>query len=244
MAGGGAPLLEAIGLSKRYVDGPTEVQVLDGLDLRITAGERVAIVGESGIGKSTLLHLLGALDRPSGGRLMVNGTDVFAQDEEALAAFRNREIGFVFQFHQLLPDFTALENVMLPALIARDPAGPARARARDLLARVGLSERCAHRPGELSGGEQQRVAVARSVMRQPKLLLADEPTGNLDPETGERVTNVLLDLNREVGAALVVVTHNDRLAAAMEHTLRLEAGRVHDETVTATRRGGVGGGIG
>ena len=233
MSGGEGQLVEAVGLSKRYVDGPTEVQVLDGLDLVIRAGERVAIVGESGIGKSTLLHLLGTLDRPSGGQLRVNGVDVFALDEERLASFRNREIGFVFQFHQLLPDFTALENVMLPALIGRESLGAARHRARDLLGRVGLAERVMHRPGELSGGEQQRVAVARAVMQRPRLLLADEPTGNLDPETGARVTNVLLDLNREVGSALVVVTHNDRFAASMERTLRLAGGRVHEESSAA-----------
>jgi lipoprotein-releasing system ATP-binding protein len=229
MPGAGGHLVEATGLSKRYVDGPAEVQVLHGLDLTIEAGERVAIVGESGVGKSTLLHILGTLDRPTGGNLVVSGVDVFAQDEESLARFRNQQIGFVFQFHQLLPDFTALENVMLPALIGRVSSGEARARAHDLLERVGLGDRVEHRPGELSGGEQQRVAVARSVMRRPRLLLADEPTGSLDPETGERVTNVLLDLNREVGAALVVVTHNDRLAGAMERTLRLDHGRVHDE---------------
>jgi lipoprotein-releasing system ATP-binding protein len=234
MSGGEDQLVEAVGLSKRYVDGPTEVQVLDGLDLVIRAGERVAIVGESGIGKSTLLHLLGTLDRPSSGRLLVNGVDVFALDEESLASFRNREIGFVFQFHQLLPDFTALENVMLPALIGRTSWAAARTRACDLLARVGLADRVEHRPGELSGGEQQRVAVARAVMQRPRLLLADEPTGNLDPETGARVTNVLLDLNREVGSALVVVTHNDRFAAAMERTLRLAGGRIHDESALAS----------
>jgi len=239
MPSAGAHLVEATGLSKRYVDGPTEVQVLDGLDLVIDAGERVAIVGESGVGKSTLLHLLGTLDRPTGGRLLVNDVDVFAQDEERLSAFRNREIGFVFQFHQLLGDFTALENVMLPALIAREPSSAARARARELLARVGLGERMDHRPGELSGGEQQRVAVARAVVRRPRLLLADEPTGNLDPDTGERVTSVLLELNREVGSALVVVTHNDRLAAAMERTLRLAGGRVHEEAIRpVVRQGG------
>jgi lipoprotein-releasing system ATP-binding protein len=232
--------VEAYGLAKRYVDGPTEVQVLADLDLTIGAGERVAIVGESGVGKSTLLHLLGALDRPTAGRLVVNGTDVFAQDEAGLAAFRNREIGFVFQFHQLLPDFTALENVMLPALIGRMPPGTARGRAEELLARVGLADRVHHRPGELSGGEQQRVAVARAVVRSPRLLLADEPTGNLDPETGERVTRLLLDLNRDAGSALVVVTHNDRLATAMGRRLRLEAGRVHAEGgARVDRQGGV-----
>jgi lipoprotein-releasing system ATP-binding protein len=229
MQGAGAPLVEATGLSKRYVDGPSEVQVLDGLDLTIASGERVAVVGESGVGKSTLLHILGTLDRPSGGRLVVSGVDVFVQDEERLAAFRNREIGFVFQFHQLLPDFTALENVMLPALIARESRRDARDRARDLLGRVGLAEREGHRPGELSGGEQQRVAVARAVMRRPRLLCADEPTGNLDPATGERVTSVLLDLNRDVGSALVVVTHNAHLANAMGRTLRLAGGRVHED---------------
>jgi len=239
MSSAGAHLVEATGLSKRYVDGPTEVQVLDDLDLAIDPGERVAIVGESGIGKSTLLHILGTLDRPTGGKVVVNGVDVFAQDEESLAAFRNREIGFVFQFHQLLPDFTAVENVMLPALIARESSSSARARAMELLGRVGLAERAEHRPGEMSGGEQQRVAVARAVIRGPRLLLADEPTGNLDPETGERVTNVLLDLNREVGSALVVVTHNDRLAAAMARTLRLAGGRLHEESVRpVVRQGG------
>ena len=233
MSSAGAHLVEATGLSKRYVDGPTEVQVLEDLDLAIDAGERVAIVGESGIGKSTLLHILGTLDRPTGGRVVVNGVDVFAQDEERLSAFRNREIGFVFQFHQLLADFTAVENVMLPALIARESGGSARKRAHELLARVGLAERAEHRPGEMSGGEQQRVAVARAVMRNPRLLLADEPTGNLDPETGERVTNMLLELNHEVGSALVVVTHNDRLASEMGRTLRLAGGRVHDQGGTA-----------
>jgi lipoprotein-releasing system ATP-binding protein len=238
MPGAGAHLVEATGLSKRYVDGPSEVQVLDGLDLTLDAGERVAIVGESGVGKSTLLHILGTLDVPTGGRLVVNGVDVFTLDEEGLAAFRNREIGFVFQFHQLLPDFTALENVMMPALIARRAVRTARDHARELLARVGLADRVAHRPGELSGGEQQRVAVARAVMQRPKLLLADEPTGNLDPDTGEHVTGMLLDLNREVGSTLVVVTHNDRLAGAMGRTLRLDHGRVHEEPKRSAVRQG------
>src|SRR6476469_8166477 len=239
MSSAGAHLVEATGLSKRYVDGPTQVQVLEELDLAIDAGERVAIIGESGIGQSTLLHILGTLDRPSGGKVVVNGVDVFAQDEERLSAFRNREIGFVFQFHQLLADFTAVENVMLPALIARESGSAARKRAHELLARVGLAERAEHRPGETSGVEQQRVAVARAVMRNPRLLLAAEPTGNLDPETGERVTSVLLELNREVGSALVVVTHNDRLAGAMARTLRLAGGRVHVESVRpVVRQGG------
>jgi lipoprotein-releasing system ATP-binding protein len=243
MSSAGAHLVEATGLSKRYVDGPTEVQVLEALDIAIDAGERVAIVGESGIGKSTLLHILGTLDRPSGGKLVVNGVDVFAQDDERLAAFRNREIGFVFQFHQLLPDFTAVENVMLPALIARESSGAARRRAHELLARVGLAERAEHRPGELSGGEQQRVAVARAVMRKPRLLLADEPTGNLDPSTGEKVHELLLELNAECGATLVVATHNDRLAAAMQRTLRMVGGHLEDTAASPARRGGAGGGV-
>ena len=156
-------LVQAIRLDKRYVDGPTVVQVLSGLDLQVDAGERVAIVGESGVGKSTLLHLLGALDEPTGGQLLFDGQDVFARPESELAGFRNREVGFVFQFHHLLADFTALENVMLPSLIARQPVTATRARARELLERVGLKDRLGHRPGQLSGGEQQRVAVARAL---------------------------------------------------------------------------------
>jgi len=226
MPGAGGHLVEATGLSKRYVDGPTEVQVLDGLDLVIDAGERVAIVGESGVGKSTLLHILGTLDMPTGGRLVLNGVDVFDLDEERLAAFRNRHIGFVFQFHQLLPDFTALENVMLPALMARESSASARARALDLLENVGLGDRVEHRPGMLSGGEQQRVAVARAVMRRPGLLLADEPTGNLDPDTGSEVERLLIELNHEAGITCVVVTHSPRLAGAMDRTMRLTHGHL------------------
>src|SRR5690349_17283846 len=223
------PLLQAAQLEKRYVDGPAVVQVLSGLDLEGDAGERIAIVGESGVGKSTLLHLLGALEQPTGGRLVFDGQDVFTRSEAELAVFRNREIGFVFQFHHLLGDFTALENVMLPGLIARQPVAEIRARATDLLERVGLAERLAHRPGQLSGGEQQRVAVARAVSQKPRLILADEPTGNLDPGTGEGVQRLLLELNREHGSALVVATHNDRLAAAMERTVRLVDGRLLEE---------------
>src|SRR5512145_788812 len=181
------PLVQARAVDKRYVDGPRVVRVLAGLDLDVQPGDRIAIVGESGVGKSTLLHLLGALDRPNAGRIVFDGHDVFDGSEAEMAAFRNREIGFVFQFHHLLGDFTALENVMLPSLIARESRGAARARATELLERVGLSHRLSHRPGELSGGEQQRVAVARALARRPRLLLADEPTGNLDPATGEGV---------------------------------------------------------
>ena len=245
MSAGVTPLVQARGLEKRYVDGPAVVEVLRGLDLDIVAGERVAVIGESGVGKSTLLHLLGCLDAPTGGRLLIDGADVFSRSESEIAAFRNRTVGFVFQFHHLLGDFTALENVMLPALIAREAPREARARAAALLARVGLKDRMDHRPGELSGGEQQRVAVARGVMCRPRLLLADEPTGNLDPETGERVHELLLELNAECGATLVVATHNDRLAAAMERTLRLVGGRIDPVAGGLTpRRGSLGGGVG
>jgi lipoprotein-releasing system ATP-binding protein len=237
------PLVHAEAIEKRYLDGPSEVRVLAGLDLTIEAGERVAVVGESGTGKSTLLHILGLLDAPNSGRLVIDGIDVLAQSEADQASFRNREIGFVFQFHHLLDDFTAIENVMLPGLIAREPARAVRERAEHLLDRVGLSHRVEHRPGELSGGEQQRVAVARAVMRKPRLLLADEPTGNLDPSTGEKVHELLLELNAECGATLVVATHNDRLAAAMQRTLRMVDGHLEDTASSPVRRGGAGGGV-
>jgi lipoprotein-releasing system ATP-binding protein len=241
------PLVQAVQLDKSYVDGPSVVRVLSGLDLAIAAGETVAVIGESGVGKSTLLHLLGALDTPSAGRILFAGEDVFARPAADVAAFRNREVGFVFQFHHLLGDFTALENVMLPALIGRESFGTARAQAAALLGRVGLADRLHHRPGQLSGGEQQRVAVARALVRRPRLVVADEPTGNLDRVTGEGVQRLLLELNREHGSALVVATHSERLAAAMQRTLRLTGGRVVPVEVepleTAVQWGGaVGGG--
>jgi lipoprotein-releasing system ATP-binding protein len=241
MPPGVTPLVQARHIAKRYADGPTVVCVLDALDLTVAPGETVAVVGESGVGKSTLLHLLGALDRPTGGTVLFDGDDLFARSEAELAVFRNREIGFIFQFHHLLPDFTALENVMLPSLIARRPFGSTRSRATELLERVGLQERLAHRPGQLSGGEQQRVAVARAVSQRPRLVLADEPTGNLDPRTGEGVQHLLLDLNREHGSTLVVATHNDRLAGAMSRVLRLTGGRLEETGRPAARYGGVGG---
>jgi lipoprotein-releasing system ATP-binding protein len=204
----------------------------------VEPGERIAIVGESGVGKSTLLHLLGALDRPTAGRVLFDGEDVFTRRETDLAAFRNREIGFVFQFHHLMPDFTALENVMLPGLIARESRAAARARAESLLTRVGLQDRLTHRPGELSGGEQQRVAVARALARRPRLLLADEPTGNLDPQTASGVQDLLLELNQEHGAALIVATHSVHLAHAMSRTLRLTGGRLEPADAPSMVAGG------
>ena len=245
MPGRVAPLVQAIALEKHYADGPTTVRVLHSLDLEVHAGERIAIVGASGIGKSTLLHLLGTLDRPTSGRLLFDGADVLRWPESEVAALRNREMGFVFQFHHLLGDFTALENVMLPLRIAGENARAARTRATCLLERVGLEARLHHRPGALSGGEQQRVAVARAVVQKPRLLLADEPTGNLDPATGHGVQELLLELNREDGSALVIVTHNDALAAAMGRVLRMADGRLHEEEPPAVvAHGGWGGGTG
>jgi lipoprotein-releasing system ATP-binding protein len=200
--------------------------VLSGIDLTIAGGETVAIIGESGVGKSTLLHLLGGLDRPNQGTVRVAGTDLAPLRDRDLARFRSESIGFVFQFHHLLPDFTALENVMMPLLIAGEAPGGARGKATSLLERVGLGERLLHRPGELSGGEQQRVAVARAVVRRPALVLADEPTGNLDPDTGSEVERLLIELNREAGITCVVVTHSPRLAGAMDRTMRLTHGHL------------------
>jgi lipoprotein-releasing system ATP-binding protein len=216
--------IDARGLVKEFVDGPRTVRVLRGIDLEVASGETVAIVGESGVGKSTLLHLLGGLERPSAGSVKVAGFDLSTRSERDVARFRNRQVGFVFQFHHLLPDFTALENVMMPCLIGGIAPAEAAERAQHLLERVGLKERLTHRPGELSGGEQQRVAVARAVVLRPAVVLADEPTGNLDPHTGDEVERLLLDLNREAGITCIVVTHNDRLAAAMDRTLRLVEG--------------------
>ena len=232
------PLVHAQAIEKSYDDGPAVVCVLRNLDFDVQAGERIAIVGASGVGKSTLLHLLGALDRPSSGTLLFDGIDMLTRSEADLASFRNNEVGFVFQFHHLLGDFSALENVMLPGLIAGESFRSVRVRATALHERVGLGPRLHHRPGGLSGGEQQRVAVARAVSRKPRLLLADEPTGNLDPSTGDDVQALLLELNREDGAALVVATHNDRLASSMDRTLRMADGRLHEERGEAVSRTG------
>jgi lipoprotein-releasing system ATP-binding protein len=221
-----APLVRIEGLTKTYLMGDKRLEVLRGIDLDIAEGELVALTGPSGAGKSTFLHLLGTLDVPTGGRILIEGEDVFARGEEGLALLRNETIGFVFQSHHLLPEFTAIENAMMPALIRRVPRGEARRRAADVLARVGLGDRMEHRPGELSGGEQQRVALARALSLEPRLLLADEPTGNLDPGTAEGIHALLADLNAQMGVTAVVVTHNERLAAALPRRLRLVQGRL------------------
>jgi lipoprotein-releasing system ATP-binding protein len=202
------------------------LEVLRGIDLEIQQGEIVALTGPSGAGKSTFLHLLGTLDVPTRGRIHFDGEDVFERGEEGLAAFRNETIGFVFQSHHLLPEFTALENAMMPGLIRREGRAEARRRAAAMLERVGLGDRLEHRPGELSGGEQQRVALARALSLSPRLLLADEPTGNLDPQTADGIHALLVDLNRSLGITAVVVTHNERLAQALPRRLRLLGGRL------------------
>ncbi len=225
-----APLVEARGLTKTFTSGDRVLKVLEGLDLAVAEGEMVAVVGASGVGKSTLLHLLGGVDRPSSGEIFYRGEPLAKMGNGALARFRNGEIGFVFQFHFLMPDFTALENVMMPLLIAGERSGEARSRAGSLLADVGLSARIGHRPGELSGGEQQRVAIARAAACRPNLILADEPTGNLDQETGAATFEVLERLNREQGLTMIIVTHNDRLASSANRTLRLHGGRMVPNT--------------
>jgi lipoprotein-releasing system ATP-binding protein len=219
-------LLEIRGLCKTYEIGKNRVEVLAGINLDLEAATTTALVGASGAGKSTLLHLLGALDRPTSGTVCFDGEDLFQKNDRELASFRNRSIGFVFQFHHLLSEFTALENVMMPALIARVPRREALGMAEELLADVGLAHRVTHRPGELSGGEQQRVAIARALVMSPALLLADEPTGNLDMKTSDGVHAVLADLQQKKGLTLVVVTHNERLAAAMTRTVRLVDGNL------------------
>jgi lipoprotein-releasing system ATP-binding protein len=221
------PIVVASGLVKGYQTAAGYVSVLRDLELQVAAGEMVAITGASGVGKSTLLHVLGTLDRPERGAVTIAGEDVFRLQPERLDSFRNRLLGFVFQFHHLLPEFTALENVAMPLLIGRVPAREAWARARSLLSDLGLGDRLEHRPGALSGGEQQRVAVARALIRSPRVLMADEPTGNLDEATGGRLYELLRRLNREREVSVVLVTHNVRLAAACDRALHLEGGALH-----------------
>jgi lipoprotein-releasing system ATP-binding protein len=220
------PFVRIEGLAKTYLMADRRLEVLRGIDLDIARGEVVALTGPSGAGKSTFLHLLGTLDVPTRGRIRFEGEDVFERGEEGLASFRNETVGFVFQSHHLLPEFTALENAMMPGLIRRIPRGEARRKAAAMLERVGLGERLEHRPGELSGGEQQRVALARALSLSPQLLLADEPTGNLDPQTAEGIHALLVELNRSLGITAVVVTHNERLAQALPRRLRLVEGRL------------------
>jgi lipoprotein-releasing system ATP-binding protein len=219
--------IELRGLVKTFRHNGIQVEVLTGVDLDIRQGETLAVVGASGVGKSTLLHILGTLERPSAGKVQWEGADVFALDDWSLAAFRNRKVGFVFQFHHLLAEFNALENVMMPALIARLPQPVAREQAEAILVRVGLEERLTHRVSTLSGGEQQRVAVARALVLEPEVLLADEPTGNLDPKSGARVQELILELNRERGLTSVIVTHNLALARVLDRQITL----LDDKTV-------------
>ena len=221
-------LVAARGLTKVFHHGGRRIEVLRGIDLDISTGEMVSIVGQSGAGKSTFLHILGTLDTPSAGELRFEGRMVAGLGESARANLRNRGIGFVFQFHHLLPEFSALENVMMPALIGRLSRDEAERRAQRLLAQVGLAERTSHRPGELSGGEQQRVALARALILQPRLLLADEPTGNLDSHTGAAIHDLLFGLNAEYRTAMVVATHNEELAARMPRRLRMTDGRLEE----------------
>jgi len=220
------PFLSASGITKSYQTPAGPVQVLRGIDLDVSEGEMVAITGASGVGKSTLLHVLGTLDRPDAGRLRFAGEDVLALSEARRCEFRNRTLGFVFQFHHLLPEFSALENVAMPPLVAPRPLEEAHERARTLLGELGLSGRTDHRPGALSGGEQQRVAVARALAMSPRALLADEPTGNLDRATGQRLHELLRSLSEERRLSVVVVTHNEELAAGCDRVLRLEGGRL------------------
>ena len=232
-------LIETQNLKKFFTTEAGELQVLKGINLSIMEGEMVGIVGASGVGKSTLLHIIGAIDKPTSGNVFYNNTDIFSLDRNSIASFRNKTIGFVFQFHHLLPEFTAFENVMMPGLInissipnafgkgsKRSTYKEIVERAERLLEEMGLSERKRHRPGELSGGEQQRVAVARALILEPKIVLADEPTGNLDTTTGEELFNIFINLNKEKGITFVIVTHNESLSNRCHRVLRMVDGKI------------------
>lgn len=223
---GAGPLLQVSGLSKRFVDKDVTIEVLNDLCLQLDYGQTMAVVGESGIGKSTLLHILGALEQPDGGEVLYNGNDVFKLGNARLAAFRNAKIGFVFQFHYLLSGFSGIENVMMPGLIAGMPKKEIRQKAEQILVRVGLKDRLNHRVSDLSGGEQQRVALGRALVLNPDILLADEPTGNLDKKNSAQVHEFLVELNREMGMAIIVVTHSEVLAHMMERKMHIVDGRL------------------
>ncbi len=217
-------VLECRSVMRHFREGASTLEVLRGVNLEVRPAERVAIIGASGSGKTTLLQIMGGLDDPDGGEVLVNGQPMHGSDEAAKGDLRNRYIGFVYQFHHLLPEFTAEENVAMPLLIRREDKGEALQQARGILARVGLGERLSHKPGELSGGERQRAAVARALITRPRLVLADEPTGNLDSGNGEHVLKLMLELNAELGTSLVVVTHDHSIAARMDRILVLEDG--------------------
>ncbi len=219
-------MIEVSGITKSFGTGDGSVEVLRGIDLSIRGGERVAIVGSSGAGKTTLMHILGALDHPTTGDVSFEGKDIFALRGAALDNFRNKAVGFVFQFHQLLPEFSALENVMMPALIGRKSLKQAAPLAQQLLEEVGLGHRLTHKPGQLSGGEQQRVAIARSLVMAPRLLLADEPTGNLDSGTSDEIYQLLNQIHQTHGLTMVIVTHSEALAGRLDRTVHMEDGRI------------------
>jgi len=219
-------LLVARNITKSFYTNGQQLDILNGISLTICRGEMIAVMGASGVGKSTLLNILGALDRPTSGEVIFEGTDIFAQSDDELASLRNSKIGFVFQFHHLLPEFTAIENTLIPAMILRMDRKKARDIAEKSLADVGLSSRLTHRPGELSGGEQQRVAIARALMTSPDIILADEPTGNLDTHTGEEVYSLLKEINQTYGTTFVVVTHNEKLASRADRIIKMVDGQI------------------